>query len=120
MNIILIWYLLLLKNISVKDKNEYPVELEKIMILFENLDKQKTLGNLSQAVFDFQAENEERELSLVLFRIKFDSKEIEAILKENQMYHNFFQFYWIFIFYLLQLMFFSNNRYHIRIMFKLF
>ena len=75
------------KNISVKDKNEYPVELEKIMILFENLDKQKTLGNLSQAVFDFQAENEERELSLVLFRIKFDSKEIEAILKENQMYH---------------------------------
>lgn len=75
------------KNISVKDKNEYPVELEKIMILFENLDKQKNLGNLSQAVFDFQAENEERELSLVLFRIKFDSKEIEAILKENQMYH---------------------------------
>lgn len=75
------------KNISVKGKNEYPVELEKIMILFENLDKQKTLGNLSQAVFDFQAENEERELSLVLFRIKFDSKEIEAILKENQMYH---------------------------------
>ena len=75
------------KNINVKDKNEYPVDLEKIMILFENLDKQKTQGNLSQAVFDFQAENEERELSLVLFRIKFDSKEIEAILKENQMYH---------------------------------
>ena len=75
------------KNINVKDKNEYPVDLEKIMILFENLDKQKTLRNLSQAVFDFQAENEERELSLVLFRIKFDSKEIEAILKENQMYH---------------------------------
>ena len=75
------------KNINVKDKNEYPVDLEKIMVLFENLDKQKTLGNLSQAVFDFQAENEERELSLVLFRIKFDSKEIEAILKENQMYH---------------------------------
>ena len=75
------------KNINVKDKNAYPVELEKIMMLFENLDKQKTLVNLSQAVFDFQAENEERELSLVLFRIKFDSKEIEAILKENQMYH---------------------------------
>lgn len=75
------------KNIHVKDKNEYPVDLEKIMVLFEKLDKQKTLGNLSQAVFDFQAENEERELSLVLFRIKFDSKEIEAILKENQMYH---------------------------------
>ena len=75
------------KNINVKDKNAYPAELEKIMMLFENLDKQKTLGNLSQAVFDFQAENEERELSLVLFRIKFDSKEIEAILKENQMYH---------------------------------
>ena len=75
------------KSINVKDKNAYPVELEKIMMLFENLDKQKTLGNLSKAVFDFQAENEERELSLVLFRIKFDSKEIEAILKENQMYH---------------------------------
>ena len=75
------------KNINVKDKNEYPIDLEKIMVLFANLDKQKTLGNLSQAVFDFQAENEERELSLVLFRIKFDSKEIEAILKENQMYH---------------------------------
>ena len=78
---------IIVKNINVKDKNAYPVELEKIMMLFENLDKQKTLGNLSQAVFDFQAENEERELSLVLFRIKFDSKEIEAILKENQMYH---------------------------------
>lgn len=75
------------KNISVKDNKEQFTDLEKIFVLFENLDKQKTLGNLSQAVFDFQAENEERELSLVLFRIKFDSKEIEAILKENQMYH---------------------------------
>lgn len=75
------------KNISVKDNKEQFADLEKVFVLFENLDKQKTLGNLSQAVFDFQAENEERELSLVLFRIKFDSKEIEAILKENQMYH---------------------------------